>query len=140
MEAILPTKGEWFTRSNRGTAAAARYADRPTDTIHVAEVNDDAKEIRCERFDGFDAAGTMIIGRRTTIRFATWLSDASRYTPCDAPAPPPLVLSVIAPTEPEPTIADLRADIAALRGEVARLTEALKAAVPQLALPLGKAA
>ena len=88
MEAKLPAKGEWFTRSNRGSAAAARYADRPTDTIRVADVNEAAGEIHCERFDGFDAAGAMVIGRRTTIRFATWLSDAGRYTPCDPPAAP----------------------------------------------------
>lgn len=122
MEAKLPTKGEWFTRSNRGSAAAARYADRPTDTIRVADVNEAAGEIHCERFDGFDAAGAMVIGRRTTIRFATWLSDAGRYTPCDPPAAPvPEMPPVAVFVPPEPTLADVLASNEALRGEVAGL-------------------
>ncbi len=142
MEAKLPAKGEWFTRSNRGSAAAARYADRPTDTIRVADVNEAAGEIHCERFDGFDAAGAMVIGRRTTIRFATWLSDAGRYTPCGPPAAPvPEMPPVAAFVAPEPTLADvlasneaLRAEVAGLRADFRALMKAIEAAGGQLPL------
>lgn len=82
----IPTEGQYFTRTNRGSSSAARYAERPTDLVRIGPVNAERKEFEIQRVDGFNGA-EPIIGRRTTMSFETWTGDSARFTPTTAPVP-----------------------------------------------------
>ncbi len=196
----IPAPGSWGTKKAR--------ADEEAVLFQVTEVDPVKEQFTVRRFDGFPD-GKVMLGRQSTISFATW--QTGRYQPCDPPAAPVpemldrqeaearlraieppfsdgdiaeildrprstieeaapekdippqaretsrAVLAICAAyvrwldaqaappvavfVAPEPTMADLKAEIAAcraevagLRGEVRALTEAIKAAVPQMRL------
>lgn len=130
-----PEQGQWYTRANK--ANLARYADRKTDTLRIGKVDAAKERFEVERFDGWDTRGA-VFGRVTWVSFETWRKEARRYSLREPVAPPEA--AALAPPA-EPTMADLKAEIAAcraevagLRGEVRALAEALKAAVPQMRL------
>lgn len=85
----IPTEGQYFTRTNRGTDAKARYAERPTDLIRIGKVDTVREEIELLRVDGFKPDGEPVIGRRTKMSYETWTHDSGRFTPTDPPMQAP---------------------------------------------------
>lgn len=84
-EKTLPTAGQWYKRTNRGSGAAERYKHRPTDVVKIDEIRPDG-EIVCLRFESF-VDSTPIFGRRTTISAQTWAKEAGRYALTHEPVP-----------------------------------------------------
>src|SRR5512141_2073526 len=83
----IPSEGDYFTRTNRGTDAKERYANRPTDLIRIGKVDTAREEIELLRVDAF-ANGEPVIGRRTKMSYETWTHDSGRFAQTAPPVPP----------------------------------------------------
>ncbi len=73
----IPAPGSWGTKKAR--------ADEEAVLFQVTEVDPVKEQFTVRRFDGFPD-GKVMLGRQSTISFATW--QTGRYQPCEAPAAP----------------------------------------------------
>jgi hypothetical protein len=134
IERPVPSEGQWFKRTNKGGGGLAdRYKNAPTDLVQIGAIDHERREFEVFRVDGFTATGTLIIGRRTKISFATWQDEgARRYEPTEPPAlpksePEPVVAPQAEPEEPAPvsgivaTVPDIEARLRAIESQCAEI-------------------